>query len=56
VNAGHKNAQFLINGMYNFNVGDSIRGKFNPDTFYAISGIESGERKVIPLWLFGFLY
>jgi len=56
VNAGNRNAQFLINGQYSFSVGERIRGKFNPDCYYAISGIEAGERKVIPFWLFGFLY
>lgn len=56
VNLGIRNTQFLIDEQYLFNVGDSIRGKFNPDAYYAIDGIESGEMKVIPLWLFGFLY
>lgn len=56
VNAGTKNCQFLIDNQYLFNVGSKIRGKFNPEAYYAIDGIESGERKVIPLWLFGFLY
>jgi predicted AAA+ superfamily ATPase len=56
VHLGSKNFQFLIDGQYQFNIGDRIRGKFNPDVYYAISGIESGERRVIPLWLFGFLY
>ena len=56
VNLGSKNAQFLVEGQYYFSVGDQIKGKFNPDVYYAIDGIESGECKVIPLWLFGFLY
>ncbi|MCL1938567.1 MAG: AAA family ATPase [Candidatus Azobacteroides sp.] len=56
VNTGAGNAQFLIDGQYLFNVGDRIKGKFDPNVYYAIDGIESGERKVIPLWLFGFLY
>jgi len=56
VNLGIKNAQFLINEQYNFDIGDKIRGKFSEDIYYAIDGIESGEQKVIPLWLFGFLY
>jgi predicted AAA+ superfamily ATPase len=56
VNAGSRNYQFLIDGQHPFSVGERIRGKFNPDCYYAISGIEAGERKVIPLWLFGFLY
>jgi len=48
-------AMFCVAENYLFCVGDKIRGKFNPDCYYAISGIESGERRVIPLWLFGFL-
>ena len=56
INRSEENAQFLVNEKYNFNVGDRIKGKFNPEVYYAINGIESGERKVIPLWLFGFLY
>ncbi len=56
VNTGKKGAQFLIQGKYSFAVGDKIKGKFNPEMYYAIDGIESGERKVVPLWLFGFLY
>jgi predicted AAA+ superfamily ATPase len=56
VNTGDKNAQFLIDEQYKFNIGDRIRGKFSSDIYYAIDGIELGERKVIPLWLFGFLY
>ena len=56
MNLSDKNARFLVNEQYHFNVGDRIRGKFNSEAYYAIDGIESGERKVIPLWLFGFLY
>ncbi|MCC8145392.1 MAG: AAA family ATPase [Bacteroidales bacterium] len=56
VNISLKNGQFLVEGKYNFSVGNKIRGKFNSETYYVIDGIESGERKVIPLWLFGFLY
>ncbi|MDH8701294.1 putative AAA+ superfamily ATPase [Dysgonomonadaceae bacterium PH5-43] len=56
INIGSKNCQFLIDGKYHFNVGNKIRGKFNPDVYYAIDGIENGEGKVIPLWLFGFMY
>jgi predicted AAA+ superfamily ATPase len=56
VNAGDKNTQFSIAGQYNFNIGDRIRNKFSSDIYYAIGGIESGERNVVPLWLFGFLY
>jgi predicted AAA+ superfamily ATPase len=56
VNLDMKNTQFLVDGCYHFSIGSRIRGKFNSDCYYAISGIEAGERRVIPLWLFGFLY
>jgi predicted AAA+ superfamily ATPase len=56
VYCGGREAQFITCGNRLFNVGDRIRGKFNPEIYYAISGIESGERRVIPLWLFGFMY
>lgn len=56
ISLGSRNCQFLVDQLYSFSIGDNIRGKFNPDVYYAIDGIESGERKVIPLWLFGFLY
>jgi Predicted ATPase (AAA+ superfamily) len=56
INLSDKNAQFLVDEKYHFNVGDRVKGKFNPEAYYVIDGIESGERKVIPLWLFGFLY
>ncbi|MDR2843015.1 MAG: AAA family ATPase [Candidatus Symbiothrix sp.] len=56
VNAAPGDSHFLVDGKYLFNVGNRINGKFNPDVYYAIDGIEMGELKIIPLWLFGFLY
>ncbi|MDR1562690.1 MAG: AAA family ATPase [Dysgonamonadaceae bacterium] len=53
--AGNK-AHFLVDRTHLFNVGERILGKFNPEIYYTISDIEMGERKIIPLWLFGFLY
>jgi Predicted ATPase (AAA+ superfamily) len=57
VNPVNKNVHFRVNNTHNFVIGEEIgKGKFNPDTYYAIGRIEQGELKVIPLWLFGFLY
>ncbi len=56
VNAGKKEAQFLIEGKYNFKVLGSLGGKYKPDVFYAVDSMEKGRGNVIPLWLFGFLY
>lgn len=57
VNKGEKNAQFLIDGKYNFciaNKDDRIKKK--DGTFIAADSLDKGEENKIPLWLFGFLY
>jgi len=56
VNSGNKNTDFLVDGYYDFNIGEKTNGKYCPDVYYAIDGIEKGEKNKIPLWLFGFLY
>ena len=56
LNEGGKNAHFLVNGMYNFRIEESMKVKNNPDLYYAIDKVEVGEGNMIPLWLFGFLY
>ncbi|GHV57128.1 ATPase AAA [Bacteroidia bacterium] len=56
VNSCEKGCHFLVDEQYYFSIGDRIQGKFDPEAYYAIDGIEGGERRVIPLWLFGFLY
>jgi len=56
VNSGNQNTDFLVAGCYDFNIGEKTNGKYSPDVYYAIDGIEKGEKNKIPLWLFGFLY
>jgi predicted AAA+ superfamily ATPase len=57
VNSGNnKNIHFLIDGNFEFIVGDEKNEKYRPDVYYAIDGVEKGEKNRIPLWLFGFLY
>jgi predicted AAA+ superfamily ATPase len=56
ISTGSGNSPFCVSGRYNFNIGERMRKKIHPDVYYAIDGIETGEGKVIPLWLFGFLY
>jgi len=56
VNSGIKNTDFLVDGCYDFNIGEKTNGKYLPDVYYVIDGIERGEKNKIPLWLFGFLY
>lgn len=59
VNTGQNNgAQFFIDNKYNFRVEDNSgsNSKYFEENYYAVDGIEVGEGKRIPLWLFGFLY
>ena len=56
VNASDKHCHFLIDGQYQFIVNNKMNGKNHSEVYYAIDGIETGESKMIPLWLFGFLY
>lgn len=57
LNVGLKNSHFLVNSEYNFRIEkENIKGKINPDFYYARQGITVGSDNCIPLWLFGFLY
>jgi len=56
VNSGINSARFLIDGCYDFNIGEETNGKNRPEVYYAVDEIERGENNKIPLWLFGFLY
>lgn len=47
---------FCVNGGPCFAVGDDSKAKADGHTFRAREMIEVGSGKVIPLWLFGFLY
>lgn len=57
---GNKNGMFIVekdNKKYKFKIeGQRSRGKNKSDLLYAVGNIESGDKNVIPLWLFGFLY
>lgn len=55
VNATERNAMFVIDGKYYFDVKDEqpARDSIRP---CAIGNIETGRGNFIPLWLFGFLY
>ncbi len=42
---------------YKFKVeGQKTKGKNKPELLYAVANLEKGDKNVIPLWLFGFLY
>lgn len=56
LNIGMKNAHFLVERKYQFKIEESLKGKTNPDIFYAVEKVEIGSGNIIPLWLFGFLY
>lgn len=47
---------FVVQGDQLYRIDKEPSGKYKPDRFYAVNGINSGERNVIPLWCFGFLY
>lgn len=56
INAATNNAQFLVDGIYNFKVEEHVKGKINTQYIYAIDKAEVDEPNMIPLWLLGFLY
>lgn len=49
-------ADFKINNMFHFSVGGKYTEAKNEECYAAADLIEIGEKNVIPLWLFGFLY
>jgi hypothetical protein len=56
ISAATSNAQFLVDGIYNFKVEEQVKGKINPHYTYAIDKAEVDEPNMVPLWLLGFLY
>ncbi len=55
-----KHGDFLVDNRYTFEIGGKNKG-FKQiaeirDSYLAVDDIESGIRRKIPLWLFGFLY
>jgi len=56
VNTGEKNAHFLVNGNYSFQIMTDPKPKVSSDSYHVAEKLETGEAHLIPLWLFGFLY
>ena len=56
VNAGIKNAHFMVNDTYHFKIEGAARSKGNSGYYYAVDNMAEGEGNQVPLWLFGFLY
>ena len=56
----HEKADFLVDGRYVLEVGGKNKGfeqiKNYPNAYIVRDDLENGTGKVIPLWLFGFLY
>jgi predicted AAA+ superfamily ATPase len=57
---GVKSGMFVVESdekIYKFKIeGQKSRGKNKSDMFYAVANLDTGEKNIIPLWLFGFLY
>ena len=55
ISEGGQYADFMINSEYPFCIRANRNFKYNPGYYYAVN-MDGGEQKMIPLWLFGFLY
>lgn len=57
---GTKNGMFIVESgdqSYKFKIeSQKTRGQNKPELLYAVGNLEKGEKNIIPLWLFGFLY
>ena len=49
-------ANFKVNDLYHFSVGNKYTVPIDEDSYAASDMIEQGTERTIPLWLFGFLY
>ena len=59
VNTGNKIGSYIVDGKYKFRVSDANgtgKIRINADTIYARYNTEVGQGRMVPLWLFGFLY
>ena len=57
VHKGAKGWSFLVDGQVNFKVSTQEgKTRVQPDSYYAVDGMEIGHDNVIPLWMFGMLY
>lgn len=57
VNMGPKRRQFVLNGTDVFQISSGkVSGKLNPELWYVVDLPQAGRDRIIPLWLFGFLY
>ena len=49
-------AVFKVNDLYHFSIGNKYTVPADDDSYAAADMIELGSGRIIPLWLFGFLY
>ena len=56
VGEGTKYADFTIDNEYYFCIKANRDFKNNPKYYYVLNDLDTGEKNVIPIWLFGFLY
>lgn len=61
LNKGQKSGMFTVvttgGEKYKFKIeAQKGRGRHKSDILYAVANMEKGEKNLIPLWLFGFLY
>lgn len=57
---GAKGGTFIVeydDTIYKFKIeGQKTRSKNKSDLLYAVGNLKTGDKNIIPLWLFGFLY
>lgn len=57
---GSKSGTFIVESVdnkYKFKIeGHKTKGKKKTELFYVLDNLDTGDKNVIPLWLFGFLY
>ena len=49
-------ADFKVNDQFHFSVGNKYAAPADDDSYAAADMIELGSERIIPLWMFGFLY
>lgn len=56
INTGRKNNDFLVDTEYNFKFENNVVHKASGKTYFVTTELETTNKSLIPLWLFGFLY
>ena len=57
LNMGVNSVRFIVDGEHPFRIiSQNSKSRMGGDMNYVIDGLSVGHDRVIPLWLFGFLY